>query len=72
MKWNIRAKNWDDFPPGQRWFAVGEALSHLNYLIDQGKVQKIEKGGVHIYFPDSKADKKIHKSVLKQNATMLL
>jgi glyoxylase-like metal-dependent hydrolase (beta-lactamase superfamily II) len=50
MKWDIRAKNWDDFPPGQRWFAVGEALSHLNYLIDQGKVKKIEKDGVYAYF----------------------
>jgi glyoxylase-like metal-dependent hydrolase (beta-lactamase superfamily II) len=51
MNWDIRAKNWADFPPGQRWFAVGEALSHLNYLIDQGKVKRIVKNGVHTYFP---------------------
>jgi glyoxylase-like metal-dependent hydrolase (beta-lactamase superfamily II) len=50
MKWDIRAKNWADFPPGQRWFAVGEALSHLNYLIDQGKVKRIVKNGIHTYF----------------------
>jgi glyoxylase-like metal-dependent hydrolase (beta-lactamase superfamily II) len=49
MKWDIRAKNWAEFPPGQRWFAVGEALSHLNYLIGQGKVKKIAKGGVNTY-----------------------
>ncbi|MDR2180731.1 MAG: MBL fold metallo-hydrolase [Synergistaceae bacterium] len=57
MKWDIRAKTWADFPPGQRWFAVGEALSHLNCLIAQGKAKKIEKGGVntyfHTYFPDT-------------------
>jgi glyoxylase-like metal-dependent hydrolase (beta-lactamase superfamily II) len=49
MKWDIRAKNWADFPPGQRWFAVGEALSHLNYLIGQGKVIKTVKNGIHTY-----------------------
>ena len=38
MTWSIRAKNWDDFPPGQKWFAVGEALSHLDHLVLQGRV----------------------------------
>jgi glyoxylase-like metal-dependent hydrolase (beta-lactamase superfamily II) len=51
MKWNIRAKNWTDFPPGQRWFAVGESLSHLNYLISQGKAKRVNMNGVNTYFP---------------------
>jgi glyoxylase-like metal-dependent hydrolase (beta-lactamase superfamily II) len=50
MKWDIRAKNWADFPPGQRWFAVGEALSHLNYLVDRGKVKRVEKDGINTYY----------------------
>jgi len=32
MRWRIRAANWDDFPASQKIFAVGECLSHLNYL----------------------------------------
>jgi glyoxylase-like metal-dependent hydrolase (beta-lactamase superfamily II) len=50
MKWDIRVRNWADFPSGQRSFAVGEALSHLNCLINRGKVKKIRRGGVNTYF----------------------
>ena len=32
MTWRIRARNWDEFPITQKWFAVGECLSHLDYL----------------------------------------
>lgn len=38
MRWSIRAKNWDDFPPGQKWFAMGEALSHLDRLRNENKI----------------------------------
>jgi glyoxylase-like metal-dependent hydrolase (beta-lactamase superfamily II) len=55
MKWDIRAKNWAAFPPGQRWFAVGEALSHLSYLVNLGKVKKVAKSGVNTYFPANTA-----------------
>jgi hypothetical protein len=32
MKWDIKAASWDDFPIAQKWFATGEAISHLKYL----------------------------------------
>lgn len=32
MKWSIRAKNWEEFPVTQKWFAMGECLSHLDWL----------------------------------------
>lgn len=32
MKWDIKADSWDDFPIAQKWFATGEAISHLKYL----------------------------------------
>ncbi len=38
MTWSIRAKDWDDFPPGQKWFAVGEAISHLDHLVLQQRI----------------------------------
>ena len=41
MTWDIRAKSWDDFPLNQKWFAVGEALAHLELLIQEGTVKQI-------------------------------
>ena len=32
MTWSIRARDWSDFPLAQKWFAVGEAASHLDHL----------------------------------------
>ncbi|MCL2558550.1 MAG: MBL fold metallo-hydrolase [Treponema sp.] len=49
MTWAIRARDWDDFPPGQRWFAVGEAISHINHLTLGGKLKVENVGGVNRY-----------------------
>ena len=43
MKWSMRGKDWREFPIQQKWFAVGETLSHIDYLINKNKVEKIEK-----------------------------
>lgn len=51
MQWDIRAKNWAEFPPAQKWFAVGEAVSHLDYLIETGAITRQTVGGVHTYLP---------------------
>ncbi len=42
MKWKIRTAHntWEEFPLGQKWFAVGEAMAHMEYLIHAGKVRK--------------------------------
>lgn len=40
MTWDMDYKQWSDFPPNQKWFAFGEAVSHLKYLQDNGKVIK--------------------------------
>ena len=42
MKWSIRTKNWETFPPGQKWFAVGEALAHLEFLMQEQMVERKE------------------------------
>lgn len=46
MKWDIRAKSWDEFPSSQKWFAVGEAHAHLERLRYLGKIdyEKSEEG----------------------------
>ena len=38
MTWSMRGKNWDEFPIQQKWFAIGETISHLDYLIERGKI----------------------------------
>lgn len=45
MQWKIRARNWQEFPAIQKWFAVGECISHLDYLLKRGHIAKYEEGG---------------------------
>lgn len=49
MTWEIDCKNWDEFPAPQKWFATGEAISHLQYMYYSGKVLREEKNGVYYY-----------------------
>jgi len=51
MSWDIRCRSWEDFPLTQKWFAVGEALSHLDYLAVRGRLLCRETGGIRRYFP---------------------
>jgi glyoxylase-like metal-dependent hydrolase (beta-lactamase superfamily II) len=39
MTWDVKYASWQKFPPNQRWFACGEAMAHLKYLEQKGKVQ---------------------------------
>lgn len=40
MTWSVR-KGFADFPLMQKWFACGEALSHLQHLYMNGKIQRL-------------------------------
>lgn len=40
MTWKITAKNWDDFPVQQKWFATGEAMAHLLYLWEKNALKR--------------------------------
>ena len=46
MTWDIRADSWDSFPVVQQWFATGEAIAHLRYLEDVGRVGRQAVGEV--------------------------
>ncbi len=47
MSWDIVSDSWDLFPMTQKWFAVGEALSHLKYLEGKGIIKKrLEEGKI--------------------------
>ncbi len=38
MEWDIVCDSWDQFPIAQKWFATGEAIAHIRYLEDEGKI----------------------------------
>ncbi len=44
MTWNMSYKSWEMFPPSQKWFAFGEAMAHLKYLLEKEKVEKQTQG----------------------------
>lgn len=50
MKWSMKGKKWNDAPPQQKWFAVGETLSHLDYLVIEKKIYKRLSNDIYYYF----------------------
>ena len=49
MTWDIKADSWDQFPVAQRWFATGEAISHLRYLEEEGKLVRKNNDKISLY-----------------------
>lgn len=50
MTWSMRGKNWEEFPIQQKWFALGETITHLDYLRLRGKIFRRE-GEIRYYDP---------------------
>ncbi|MDI6878948.1 MAG: MBL fold metallo-hydrolase [Desulfitobacteriaceae bacterium] len=50
MTWDMTYKNWAEFPVSQKWFATGEAISHLQYLENKGFLRKERIGDKLVYF----------------------
>ena len=46
MHWELRYDRWEDFPSPQKWFAAGEAMSHLEHLVALGKAEKTNERGM--------------------------
>jgi hypothetical protein len=51
MKWKIRAASWEDFPETQKIFAIGECLSHLEYLQHRDGIRVENDGEVNYFYP---------------------
>ncbi|MDR1765993.1 MAG: MBL fold metallo-hydrolase [Lachnospiraceae bacterium] len=49
ITWSAGGRAWETFPPTQIWFAMSETLSHLYYLVDRGKLLRIEHDGAFSY-----------------------
>lgn len=51
MRWKIRARSWEEFPATQKRFAVGECLSHLDYLRKRNRITRQLIDGLWRYYP---------------------
>lgn len=49
MSWDIRCERWEEFPIAQKWFATGEAISHLRYLEAEGRVTRVREKRIFLY-----------------------
>ena len=49
MRWDLNIKSWEGFPPAQKFFATGEALSHLSHLVFKKELVKELCNGVVFY-----------------------
>jgi len=49
MTWDIDSESWDQFPVAQKWFATGEAISHLRYLEEDGQLVRNAGEGTTLY-----------------------
>lgn len=50
ITWSARGLGWEEFPPHQRWFAMGETLSHLHHLLAGHLVEREEEQGIFCYY----------------------
>jgi len=58
MKWDIDIQCWKDFPILQKWFAVGEAISHLLFLKKKNLItSKIKDGKIIFSLKSDTTDK---------------
>jgi glyoxylase-like metal-dependent hydrolase (beta-lactamase superfamily II) len=49
MTWDLKAASWDEFPVAQKWFATGEAISHIKYLCNENKIVQINEDKKTLY-----------------------
>lgn len=49
MHWDLSYEQWEDFPGTQKYFASGEAMSHLEHLVFEGIAQRVKVNGTVYY-----------------------
>ncbi|MFA5065373.1 MAG: MBL fold metallo-hydrolase [Dehalococcoidia bacterium] len=49
IRWDLSYKTWDQFPIAQKYFAVGETIAHLEYLVGENKLKTEKTGGTIRY-----------------------
>ena len=50
VRWRVRYSSWEEYPPPERFFAMGEALAHLRRLEAEGRARRLEDPGGRVYW----------------------
>jgi glyoxylase-like metal-dependent hydrolase (beta-lactamase superfamily II) len=49
MHWSLKYASWQEFPVPQKWFAAGEASTHLVHLEGLGELNVEDTGALYLY-----------------------
>jgi glyoxylase-like metal-dependent hydrolase (beta-lactamase superfamily II) len=49
VHWNVNYKSWDEFPPFQKYLALGETVAHLNLLEQKGLAKRTKANQIVFY-----------------------
>lgn len=49
ITWDLTYASWEQFPMEQKWFATGEAVSHLEHLRQINKVRRFKNEGILLF-----------------------
>lgn len=49
ISWDSHGGDWEQFPPQQQFFAMGETIAHIDYLLTKGKIKKQASGATVTY-----------------------
>lgn len=49
IRWDVPYKQWDDYPIDQKYFAIGEALSHIKFLLEEKLISSNYINGKLVY-----------------------
>jgi glyoxylase-like metal-dependent hydrolase (beta-lactamase superfamily II) len=49
ITWDIEFNSWQEFPSVQKFFAIGETIAHLDYLVLNGRARREMKNNKALY-----------------------
>lgn len=49
MHWDVKCNSWEEFPDYQKWFAVGEAIAHLDHLVQLNRLIRRRQDQLIVY-----------------------
>jgi glyoxylase-like metal-dependent hydrolase (beta-lactamase superfamily II) len=51
ISWDLDCNSWEEFPPAQKWFAMGETIAHLKLLESEGRARAETRGDQIVFLP---------------------
>ena len=51
VRWRVRYSSWEEYPPAERFFALGETLAHLRRLEVEGHAMRVMRMDAYYWMP---------------------